>query len=725
MRKALREEILEWTQEQYRTGDLLVGITGSAGAFMARVDKHKSERVHWFDAVERHLVNNDCMAALESFRKRFGPRVTGSFLRDAKNLPKNIWEAASRDRYQPRDVSHYIRDGRQVRGAELLRVTRMGSFTELPLVDIEPLKGKLLSVEVEYYGKRKKDDKFGRTGNDGSLSDRDGGAEYKLTTWTPETAVRKLRELKENGIVFGACCGLHVHVDMRDLPSVVSGDTWHVLQNRFGPAVQKLVPNSRHNLHFCSFENRSPEVRYSAWNMVCLRKYGTLEWRMQGPMVRTDWRADTRWEERVATWMRVCQSITRKLALERQETGTFASLTDGNRPISWKRFLELLPEDLAEWCEIRAEMLEKGESKKNKASNAHLGEACGPVPCQASRSFIQNRNKMSGWSYLIPETLMRFIQQSCPCRDCETYRTNCVEILVQNNELYRDAIDSMDLEPRFKTLCEERLATMATVPPPDAERVIGCTVEYGGLSYYPSWLRRKIQSAMPDTWINALRSPYRVALLNDCACDTCNQSRVQAWNSLNINNISRQMPFNRNDVDCSPRLGALATSLFADMDEKEKIRQQKAMEHAEKLRQELIKRKDYKKRVPSIKSPDMLHYSVSPAKWAEYYAACDAWLVANPPLPNAETVTVQDNSNLTAAQALSHASARMQDLAREVAQMPRNTDDDELDPEGSGDADPSDDTWLSDEILSPVDLEGIASETVRIIEPVNPLTDNQ
>lgn len=688
MRKALRQEIRDWADAEYRTGNLLVGITGSIGTFMGRIEKHRLERVHWFDRVERELVNNGCDAALKTFHARFGPKVVGSLLRDTKNAKPRIWEAASRDsRYQARDIAHYIREGRQVDATERLRAVRMGRFTELPLVEIGALKGKLLSVEVEYYGKRKKDDKFGRTGNDGSLSDRDNGAEYKLTTWTPETAVRKLRELKEHGIVFGACCGLHVHVDMRDLPSVVSGDTWHVLQTRFGPAVQKLIPSSRHNLHYCSFDNRSSEVRYSAWNMVCLRKYGTLEWRMQGPMVRTDWRVDTRWEERVASWMRVCQCITRKLALERQATGVFGSLTDGNRPVSWKRFLELLPDDLAEWCEIRAEMLEKGESKKNAKSSAHVGDACGPVPCSLSRNFILPRGALGGWAYLISETSQRIVSQSCECEECERVRRNVVGLLVGADELNQDGLDSVVLTPKFRAICESVLATLANPPPPDAERVVECCSNYAGMSYYTAWLHRKIDKALPEVWVNNLRAPYRVSLLNECTCAICNTNRLQAWNTLNMQSI-RTARIMQNGAISEPLLSGPAASLFADQDAKEVVRKLKVAEAQERLAAEITKRKDYKKRVPSIKSPDLLHDSVSAAKWAEYYQACEDWLSSNPNLPEMSSASV--------------VTPRMVDLSMDADYVEAYIPDE------------SDDTWLSDETLTPSDLEQIADA------PINP-----
>ena len=700
MREKLRLEIKEWVTEEFKLGRLRMGSIGTITQFMGRVDKHRQEGLHWFDRIDGDLARCDCWDAQKTFRERFGVRVLGSLIRDTKNVRRELWEVpGNKEGYTSRDFSRYTRTIRSENKIELKRAQLLGRFTEKPLVEIEPLKGKLVSVEVEYYGKRKKDDKFGRTGNDGSLNDRDGGSEYKLTTWTPETAVRKLRDLKEIGILFGGSCGLHVHVDLRDYSQQIAEDTWNVLQTRFGPAVQKLVPVSRHNLHYCNFANRDANQRYSAWNIYCFQKYGTLEWRMQGPMVRSDWRADTRWEERVATWMRVCQSITRKLAAERAAHLAFPCIPEGSRPVSWKRFLELLPSDLAEWCEIRAEMLEKGESKKNEKSCAHIGDACGPLPCMKSRNFTLNKTLLGGWSPLINESLARTILQECECKQCQADRQTVIETIVGYGELSREGIDSTITPAAFRAMCEARLATL---PPgiPDSERVLECINAYASQGYVPSWLFRRIQSKLPASWSDSLRFIRKVALINDCLCDSCETSRIGAWQDLALSGYLNTY---------TPEHPVIATGMSAPAKavfEREYKRQQERIEaekaRREKLLLELQKRADYKARVRAIKPPNEIYYKVSAEAWQKYYDQCEAWLAENPNLPAA--AVIHDN-----AIPVSQATARAADLAMEAHYMETSgTSDDELDPD---EPEASDDTWLSDEVLSPIDLETIAEQS--------------
>ncbi len=218
--------------------------------------------------------------------------------------------------------------------------------------------GSLLGVEIEHYPTRWSDLPSGSLGNythDGSLGT--GGIELRRLTWVGQNGringILSLKPLLE-GAHITQKCGLHVHVDIRHLPTIENqnatqhtvGETYDRLCSLY-PIIKKLVPKSRLTSTYCrwannrsgsdSFRYNSQGNRYSALNYDSVSEHGTIEWRMQGGSTNV---------VKIESWALLCQFLTR-----------WASVKGNSMPRNWDQFLAILPQWLASWCVLRRERL--------------------------------------------------------------------------------------------------------------------------------------------------------------------------------------------------------------------------------------------------------------------------------------------------------------------------------------------------------------------------------
>ena len=218
--------------------------------------------------------------------------------------------------------------------------------------------GSLLGVEIEHYPLSYTDLPKGSLGNyvhDGSLNQ--GGIELRKLTWVGQNGringILSLKPLLE-GATVNQRCGLHVHVDIRHLPTIENqsstqhtvGETYDRLCSLY-PIIKKLVPKSRLTSTYCrwannrsgsdSFRYNSQGNRYSALNYDSVSEHGTIEWRMQGGSTNV---------VKIESWALLCQFLTR-----------WASIRGNNMPRNWDQFLAILPQWLASWCVLRRERL--------------------------------------------------------------------------------------------------------------------------------------------------------------------------------------------------------------------------------------------------------------------------------------------------------------------------------------------------------------------------------
>lgn len=530
MRKSLENDLRLWSKMAVRK--TLISPRWEGELFVTAIKEHKNQGLHWYDRAMAFL--GEGTRARQQFERDFGPMVTGSLLRDLKNIEEVTTIVCLKDISSDGEYARHLLRTHRKRQRDQGDRMNSTAWVNRSLLELPSLRGKLVSVEVEYYGRRLADTRFHRTGNDGSLTERDDGAEFRLTTWGAESAVRQLTKLAKNGALFGANCGLHVHVDMRDMSEGATYAVWHALQCRFEAVIKKLVPASRLSNRYCSFSNRDRYQRYSAWNMVCWDTKKTLEWRMQGPLCRTDWRLDASWQERVATWMRVCQHITRTLALDYVANGGEFSLlpkSPTDRAISWTRFLSLLPEDLREWCEVRAGRLEASKIKSRAAQSAIVGDAIGPVPCCAAGRRA-DRQELGPWhAYLNEHAAARFIRThpECGCPACNQIRASVLNDVRAAGLLCQSIVD--DLFPVMHTTARVQVAcSLANDPSPDAmTRLVPCV---RGLLTTPAWVLFRIRRSLREGLRQGADNIAWQAALSECQCGACRSARERALRAI-------------------------------------------------------------------------------------------------------------------------------------------------------------------------------------------------
>lgn len=89
--------------------------------------------------------------------------------------------------------------------------------------------------------------------------------------------------LKRAGAKVNKSCGMHVHLDQRNVPVDVVR-LRHRNLDRATHALSQIMPESRKNNRYCSLNNRKNE-RYSAINYTALKKYQTLEVRLHSSTI--------------------------------------------------------------------------------------------------------------------------------------------------------------------------------------------------------------------------------------------------------------------------------------------------------------------------------------------------------------------------------------------------------------------------------------------------------
>ena len=220
--------------------------------------------------------------------------------------------------------------------------------------------GSLLGIEIEHYPIHTSTltlphNGLGNYTHDGSLGT--GGIELRRLTWVGLNGringILGLKPLLE-GATVNQRCGLHIHVDVRNLPSVGNGttvqcdvgETYDRLCQLY-TVLKKLVPKSRLRSQYCrwsnnrrdsdSFRSNSTGNRYSALNYDSVLEHGTIEWRMQSGSTNV---------VKIESWALLCQFLTR-----------WASVRQNSMPHNWDQFLAILPQWLASWCVLRRERL--------------------------------------------------------------------------------------------------------------------------------------------------------------------------------------------------------------------------------------------------------------------------------------------------------------------------------------------------------------------------------
>ena len=205
--------------------------------------------------------------------------------------------------------SHYSRSG----------VTR--------LKDCRELKGKLIGVEVEFYPDdperlaRRNRSPFVSVDTDGSL--QDCGREVRRIAWVQDNRVRGIARMRLDGEV-SRKCGLHVHVDVRDLDDGAVNSIIDKLKCCYN-YLRWMVPSNRRSSYRWVEWQLASDGHFAAVN----RNYnhGTIEFRMQQSSLNTCF---------IENWALFCYHLVR-------------SLRHRDSPPTWPKFVALFPRQLREW----------------------------------------------------------------------------------------------------------------------------------------------------------------------------------------------------------------------------------------------------------------------------------------------------------------------------------------------------------------------------------------
>lgn len=212
--------------------------------------------------------------------------------------------------------------------------------------------GRLLGIEIECYGPRL--DSIQETdllvvGHDGSIGD--GGREIRKLTWVGDggriNGLLKLRPYLVGAHV-DRTCGLHVHVDVRDLPAngddrLLSPEETYDRLTQMYRHLKRLVPRSRWTNNYCEWTNNRPHSpryrrprmgdRYAAINWLSYSEHGTLEFRCAAGSANV---------VKIESWALLCQHLVKHLSVRAHPA-----------PTTWRQFLSILPRWLASWCVLR------------------------------------------------------------------------------------------------------------------------------------------------------------------------------------------------------------------------------------------------------------------------------------------------------------------------------------------------------------------------------------
>jgi hypothetical protein len=167
-------------------------------------------------------------------------------------------------------------------------------------------RGQAIAVEIECYGTPRTTDPDTKVGYDGSLSA--GGVEVQIVGQRTDRL-----ELPDVSSIVGCTvdlrCGLHVHVDVRDL-TFEQAEAVYLRLVRLQRHLKMLCPESRQQNRYCRWRRNNTSgyrrnSRYAAINFQAYYKYRTIEFRCQSgsadPEKITKW-ADLCWQ--LVQWAR-------------------------------------------------------------------------------------------------------------------------------------------------------------------------------------------------------------------------------------------------------------------------------------------------------------------------------------------------------------------------------------------------------------------------------------
>jgi hypothetical protein len=146
--------------------------------------------------------------------------------------------------------------------------------------------------------------------SDGSIhpeySDSQYGVEFTILTRIDDMSnLEKLcKFLSDKGAQVNSSCGLHIHLDQRDIISNSKALSAKVSRfNRVMPLLTKLVPRSRLTSTFCLTKKSSLRngTRYMAINTQSLSKHSTIEIRLHSGT--TDF-------NKISNWIKLCYSVS-------------------------------------------------------------------------------------------------------------------------------------------------------------------------------------------------------------------------------------------------------------------------------------------------------------------------------------------------------------------------------------------------------------------------------
>lgn len=116
-------------------------------------------------------------------------------------------------------------------------------------------------------------------------------------------------------------CGLHIHLDQRDLPNATEVGRRAFRLNNSLEFLAKLVPKTRRNNSYCKMDRTtmSSDERYSAINTTAYAKYKTLEVRLHSGS--TDFK-------KISNWIKVLFAISRASKMKRTYAAKINSFED-------------------------------------------------------------------------------------------------------------------------------------------------------------------------------------------------------------------------------------------------------------------------------------------------------------------------------------------------------------------------------------------------------------
>lgn len=251
---------------------------------------------------------------------------------------------------EPAAIASRQADGVNARTAiQLLRLANRRETPETPRgpLSLAALRGRLISVEIEYYptGPTPSPSVTREVKGDGSLNR--GGLEITQVAWPDNGRLPGLTRLRLPGRV-DKTCGLHVHVDVRDLSEEQAMRVYERLVT-LSRWFRRLVPLSRLRNRYCRWRaNNTPDTdRYCAFNFHAYRRFKTIEFRMQGNFNPQGGRVPGHLNTlAIENWALVCAYATR-----------WARGWDPS-PHTWRHFLDLFPEPVRSWVILRRASIE-------------------------------------------------------------------------------------------------------------------------------------------------------------------------------------------------------------------------------------------------------------------------------------------------------------------------------------------------------------------------------